>query len=35
MDFICVGILVLFGLATWALLGVCEVPEERKPGGKS
>ncbi len=35
MDFICMGVLVLFAGGTWALLKICEVPEERKGGGNS
>jgi len=35
MDFICMGILVLFSAATWALMRICEIPEEKKPGGNS
>jgi len=35
MDFICMGVLALFCLATWGLMIICEIPEERKPGGKS
>jgi hypothetical protein len=35
MDIICIGILVLFSLATWGLMRICEIPEERKSGGNS
>jgi hypothetical protein len=35
MDIICMGIIVIFSLATWALIKICEIPEERKPGGNS
>jgi hypothetical protein len=35
MDIICMGILVLFSLATWGLMRICEIPEERKPGGNA
>jgi hypothetical protein len=35
MDFICMGTLVLFAAATWALMKICEIPEERKSGGNS
>ena len=34
MDVICMLILVLFSAATWALVRICEIPEERKGGGK-
>ena len=32
MDIIYVGIVLLFFLATWGLMWICEIPEERKPG---
>jgi hypothetical protein len=35
MDIICMGIIVIFSLTTWALIKICEIPEERKPGGNS
>jgi len=35
MDFICMGILVLFSVATWALMRICEIPEEHKDGGNA
>jgi hypothetical protein len=34
MDFIYIGIVIVFFLLTWGLMRLCEVLQENKPGDK-
>ena len=35
MDMILFGIVAFYALATWALMKVCNIPDEQKRGAKS